>query len=149
VVDFMEEIRKKILWVLTCVFVVVNVFLLNVIAHEIGHYVGADYYGLKPRIDYEFENFVDLSFSVKSVSVASTVFINDGDDSKIFLIAVMGPFINLVLGVFLISLFFVFKLKIRELFLIGGVVSLVSFIMNILPFEGSDGSLVLRIILGN
>ena len=130
-----------VLLMLLTLFVGVNVFLLNVIIHEAGHYVAADYYSLDPEIEFDLESVRDsFNFSLESKSVASTRFLKTEDSSSLFVITLMGPFMNLLLGIlFLISLLFSEKFLIRQFNILGVIISFMSFIMNIIPIVGSDG----------
>lgn len=133
---------KIVLWILADIFVFVNIFALNVAMHEAGHYLAAEYYGLEPEIKFELEKDI-FSFSFQGTSVASTSFVDNGNKEELTIIALMGPFINLVLGVIFLVIFVLKKNDyMREIALISAVVSLGSFIMNILPIEGIDGSLI-------
>lgn len=136
---------KSIFSILTMVFIFVNIFLLNVVLHEIGHYVAADYYKLEPKIEFNFEKIGEIfNFSFNGVAIASTSFIDERDNLEIFVVSLMGPFINLILGLIFLMCFIFFRNNkyIGEIALIGFVVSFGSFVMNILPFNGSDGSLI-------
>ena len=145
--DKKEKTWKKMLWVLTYAFLAVNIFLFNVILHEYGHYVAADYYGLNPEIDFEFENVSDsLSFSLESKPIASTSFISNGND--LFIVTVMGPFMNLILGIIFLFYFLILRnYEIRVICTIGFVISFMSFVMNLIPVGGSDGSYIFGLIL--
>ncbi len=141
---------KNVLLVLVHVFIAVNVFLFNVVLHEYGHFIAADYYGLEPKMEFNLNSFGDLGFSLLSFEnrvVASTSFIDNGNAGHLMLVVLMGPFANLLLGVgFLICVLFLRNYLLRELCIIGGIVSLASFLMNVIPFSGSDGAFALGLI---
>ena len=144
-----KDILKKCFYVLICTFVFVNVFLLNVVLHEVGHYVTAEHYNLEPRIEFDFNGIGDaLSFSFESRAIASTSFVDNGNKEELFFIVSMGPFINLILGLIFMTLFVVFRKKgfFAEMMIIATIVSLGAFVMNILPFEGIDGRVMLDLI---
>ncbi|MEK6843985.1 MAG: hypothetical protein AABX83_01015 [Nanoarchaeota archaeon] len=144
-----KDMLKKSLYILMCIFVFVNVFLLNVVLHEAGHYAAAVQYGLEPQIEFDIDGVRDaLSFSLKSKAIASTSFIDNGNKENLFVIVSMGPFVNLILGLIFMTLFFVFRKKnfFAEMILIAGIVSFGAFVMNILPFEGIDGKVMLDIL---
>ena len=144
-----KDILKKSFYVLVCAFVFVNVFLLNVVLHEAGHYAAAAQYGLEPQIEFDIDGVRDaLSFSLESKAIASTSFIDNGNKEELFVIVSMGPFVNLILGLIFMTLFFVFREKnfFAEMILIAGIVSFGAFIMNILPFEGIDGRVMFDLI---
>ena len=143
-----EKIWKRVLWVLVYAFLAVNIFLFNVILHEYGHYVAADHYGLNPEIDFEFENVSDsLSFSLESKPIASTSFISNGNENDLFVVTVMGPFMNLISGIIFLFCFLILRnYKIREGCIIGFVISFMSFVMNLIPVGGSDGSYIFGLI---
>jgi len=142
-----KDILKAILWGIFCLFIFVNILLINVVLHEYGHYAAANYYDLDPEIKYNFENITGAGFSLKGVPIASTSFIDNGDKNEMVVIASMGPFINLIMGLFFVFLFIIFKDKrlLGEILVIGMIVSLGSFVMNLLPFSGSDGALIFRL----
>ena len=138
-----KKIWKSVFWSLIGIFVFVNVVFLKVILHEFGHYIAAESYGLEPEIELNLESVGDLRFNFEAQPLASTSFLNTRDSLKLFVIVLLGPFMNLILGiVFLVCFVFLRSNVIREMALIGFIVSMGSFIMNILPFSGSDGSLI-------
>ncbi len=135
--------QKEILRMLIYIIVFVNAFFLNVIIHEIGHYLAADYYELEPEIEFDFGVVGDLGFGLESRPIASTNFIAPLNKIELYSIVLMGPLMNLMLG---IAVFFIFvfckKEIIREVMIICFIISIASFIMNIVPISGTDGSLV-------
>lgn len=144
-VKYKGRVLRSVLWGLVYAFLAVNIFLFNVVLHEIGHYVAADYYNLEPEIELEFGNMTNLSFGfeLEGQAVASTSFINNGNENNLFVITAMGPFMNLFLGViFLFGFLFVKKNWFRELCVVGIVISFMSFVMNLIPVGGSDGSFI-------
>ena len=144
-----KDILKKSFYVLICAFVFVNVFLLNVVLHEVGHYAAAEHYGLEPEIDFDFNGIEDaLSFSFESRAIASTSFVDNGNREELFVIVSMGPFVNLILSLIFMTLFVVFRKGgfFAEMALIACVVSFGAFAMNILPFEGIDGKIIVDLL---
>ena len=120
------------------------------LAHEFGHYVAAEQYDLEPEIEFEFENVTGAGFNLKGIPVAYTSF-NEGENkNEIVVVALTGPFINILLGIILMFLFIFLKGKVywREFVLIGAITSIGSGLMNLLPFYGSDGALVWGLIRG-
>ena len=138
---------RGVLRVLVGLFVFVNIFLLNIVLHEFGHYIAAEYYGLEPEIEFELGNLKEISFSLEGVGLASTSFIDNGDGLEIAIVALIGPFFNLLLGIIFLFIFVSFKRieYLAEIGIIGVVVSIGAFVMNILPMEGVDGSLIFRL----
>ncbi len=132
-----------VLWCLVGLFVFVNFFLVNIVVHEWGHYLAAENYGLEPEISFQFENLTSVEFSLEGMNIASTSFIDDGNSGHLSVIALVGPFFNLVLGMsFLVITILSKKRFIKEIMFVGFIVSVASFLMNMLPFSGSDGSLI-------
>jgi len=131
------------LWILVCLVVSVNVFMLNVIGHELGHYVVADYYELEPKIEFELGKISDVGFGFEGIPIASTNFKDNGSESELMVVALGGPFVNFILGLmFLIVFVFCKDSYVRELMIIAVLISFLSFGMNLLPFEGVDGGLI-------
>ncbi len=125
-------------------FVFINVFLLNIVLHEFGHYAAAEHYGLEPEMVFELGNLGEISFSFEGVGLAYTSFIDNGNKEELAVIALMGPFVNLLLGIMFLFMFIRFR-KINylaEIGIIGIVVSIGAFLMNVLPIDGVDGSLI-------
>lgn len=144
-----KKVLKVVFWGLVYLFAFVNVMFLNVILHEGGHYIAAEHYGLEPKIEFNFENLKGMSFGLESISLATTSFNDNGNESELKVIVLMGVFMNLVLGV-LFSMVFVFfrrKKYIGEIGLIGVVVSFGSLIMNLLPIQGVDGSFIFGFLI--
>ena len=125
----------------------VNVLLLNVILHEIGHYVIADYYNLDPKIEFSLENIRNFSLNFNSVPLADTSFNDPKNHSSLADVAMAGPIVNLFLGIIFFFIFIFNKKReyLREIMIIAMMVSFASFIMNMLPLSGSDGSLIFRL----
>ncbi len=141
-------IVKEILRALFYLLLFINIFLLNVLGHEFGHYMAADYYGLEPNITLDFGAVGDLGFGFESVPIASTSFNNPNSLFSLVGVILMGPFFNLVLGlIFTFSLFYP-RLPnfLKEIMIIGFVTSISSFLMNIVPIGGADGSLLFKLI---
>ena len=139
-----KKATKVVFWGLVYLFVFVNVMFLNVVLHELGHYAAAQSYGLEPKIELNFDNLERISFGLKSISLATTSFNDNGNENELKAIVLMGVFMNLILGVCFSMVFVFFKGKeyIAEIGLIGAVVSLGSLIMNLLPIQGVDGSFI-------
>jgi hypothetical protein len=130
------------------VFVFVNIAFINVVLHEWGHFVAADHYGLEPEIEYEFQNMTGVRFSFEGVPIAYTSFLDNGNNLEIIGVALMGPFFNLVLGIAFMFVFIYCKEMwyVKEFGLVGAITSIGSGLMNLLPFSGSDGALVLELL---
>lgn len=123
--------------------VFVNVFLLNVILHEAGHYMAAGYYELEPEIEFNFENMGDLGFQLRGISIASTSFNEPESNEELVVIVLLGPLFNFVLAVIFLFIFaFSKKEMVREIVMIGFVISFASFFMNVIPIDGTDGGLI-------
>ena len=137
---------KVIFGILIGIFVFANVFLLNVVLHEAGHYWATEHYALEPEIAFNFENITGAGFSFKSIPIAYTSFLDNGNLYEMGVIALMGPFVNLLLGI-LFMLVFGFS---KERFYLKGIVlmcvmiSIGSSVMNLIPIRGTDGYLILR-----
>ena len=131
------------------VFVFVNIFFLNVVIHEIGHYVAADYYNLEPKIEFDFGAVGDLGFGFKGTPVASTSFNESDNSGALMAIVLTGPLFNLVLSLIFFSIFVFYRKNkyIKEIVIIGFILSFASFIMNLIPLEGGDGSLIFELLM--
>lgn len=136
-----KKVMGYVLWVLIYVFVAVNVFVVNVVFHEVGHFVAAEHYGLRPVIEFDMNNVENnFSLSLESKPIASTKFLKTESEDDLFVITLIGPLMNLLIGlVFLFSLLMFKTYEIKELCFIGVVLSFVSFVMNMIPVSGSDG----------
>ncbi len=144
----MKEILKRILWAGICLFAGVNIFLLNVILHEAGHYAAAEHYNLNPEIEFNFENVTKVSFGFEGKTIASTSFIESDDENTMLAIVLMGPFANLILGSIFLFIWFFTKMDLKLIGLIGVIVSFSSFVMNLIPLEGADGALIFNFLIG-
>lgn len=134
---------KGVFWILVYGFVFVNVFFVNVVLHEFGHYLAADYYGLGPEVEFNFSEMGNLSFGIEGVAIASISFNLSNNRTEMIIVGLMGPFLNFVFGIiFLIVFVFCKNIRIREIMFIGFVISIGSFLMNMVPMEGVDGGLV-------
>ena len=144
-----KKILKGLFVVLVLAFIFVNMLFLNVVLHEVGHYIAADYYELKPEMKLDFSEIRNAGFNLKSIPLASTSFIDNGNEGELAVVALMGPFVNLLLGALFVFVFVFWREKgwfIGEIGLIGMVVSFGSFIMNMLPMNGVDGSLIFGVL---
>lgn len=143
-----KKILKGVMWVLIGAFVFANSLFLNVLVHEFGHYLAAEQYRLEPKMELNLEKMGNLSFGLESVPLASTSFIDNGNKEELAVIVLMGPFMNLLMGIaFLVFFVFLSGRKIvEEIGLIGMSVSFGSFLMNMLPIAGVDGSLIFGVI---
>ncbi len=136
------EISKEIFFILICLFVSLNVFLVNIVLHEAGHYIAAENFGLEPEIKFDF-GVGNLSFGFEGKALASTSFDEPSNRGELFFVSIAGPLVNLIFGIiFSIVYFFVRDSKVRLLIIICVIVSLISFVMNMLPLWGTDGSIV-------
>ena len=134
---------KGIFWSLIVIFVFVNTFLVNIVVHEWGHYLAADYYELQPEITFEFRNLSLAHFNFNSIAIANTSFIDDRNGEHVVVIALAGPFFNLFLGVLCLTICIFWKKGfVKEMLFMGFLISLASFLMNMVSFSGSDGSLI-------
>ncbi|MDO8508361.1 MAG: hypothetical protein Q7S27_01610 [Nanoarchaeota archaeon] len=139
---------KGIIQILGYSLIFVNIFFLNVIVHEIGHYLTAEHYNLEPEIEFDFGSVGDSGFGFSGTPIASTSFNEPNNGDVLAAIVLTGPLFNLILGVifFMIFVFYRDNEYIREVVIIGFIVSISSFLMNLIPIEGSDGSLLLGLI---
>jgi len=139
---------KGVFWILVYGFIFVNVFFANVVLHEFGHYLAADYYDLRPKIEFNFSEIGNLSFGLDGVALASIRFDLSDNRTDMIVVSLMGPFLNFVFGViFLIVFVFCENIRIREIVFMGFVISIGSFLVNMMPMEGVDGGLVFESVI--
>ena len=140
--------KEDIIRVGIYVLIFINVFLLNVILHEIGHYIAADYYNLEPEVEIDLNSVGNLGFGFKGVPIASTSFNEPSSENEFISVVLMGPLLNLLLMIifFIGFIFFRENKYLKEIMIIGFVISISSFIMNIIPIEGTDGNLLFGLI---
>jgi len=139
--------KIKILFV---VFGILAAFLVsfmgNVYLHELGHYAAADHFGLNPEIKWENIE-AGWSFRFETKAVAYTEFDKSDSDIEMFVVALTGPLVNLVLGLIFLSIYVLKKdnVYVRMLVLTALVPCIFSFLMNVLPFNGTDGEFILNL----
>ena len=140
--------KIRIVRLLGFVFIFANFFLLNVFIHEAGHYIAADYYNLEPEIEFDFGAVGDLGFGFEGTPIASTSFNEPENNSGLMVIVLTGPLFNLILSLLFFNGFIFYRNNkyIKEIVIIGFILSFASFIMNLIPIEGSDGSLIFELL---
>jgi membrane-associated protease RseP (regulator of RpoE activity) len=123
-------------------------FLGNVYAHELGHYVAADMFGLSPRISYESAKDT-LNFGLESKALAYTEFNQTENKEQMFFIALAGPLVNLLLVMIFLLIYINYRhIPVIQNIAIGGLIpSIFSFVVNILPYASSDGMAIISSIL--
>ncbi len=146
----MKNLLKLFATALVC-FVLATA--INIPLHEAGHYVVAESYGKSPSFHFlekekvVNENGVQTTAIVPAyVSYFSETSENTSEDATI---AFAGPFVNLMLGLLGIGLFFRVRKKnlLAEVAVIVFIiVSFVAFASNLLPVIGSDGAVILSVI---
>ena len=139
---------KKIIWITAYITIFINIFIINIAIHELGHYIAADHYNLEPEISFKLENVTNTRFRAENTPLAYTSFNQDENKEHIITIALLGPITNLLMSIIFLIIFVTNKKNntIQEFSLICIVVSLGSFVMNIIPIEGSDGWLIANLI---
>lgn len=123
-------------------------FLGNVVAHEFGHYVAADLFDKNP--DMHLEALKEpVKTALESKSIAYVEF--DKTDSKLELsiIALMGPLVNLLITLILLNVYMSLRKKphLQTLVMVAIIPSIFSFVINILPFASTDGSVLLNLFI--
>jgi len=143
----MKNVLIKILKVGLVLLIFTISFIGNVYLHEYGHYVTAGLLGLNPNIEISSIG-ESLNYILESKPVASVGFEGDALKSEMFLVGLMGPFMNILLSfVFLIIYFASEKNEYVKKFALAGLIpSVLSFIVNMLPFEGTDGNILLSLL---
>jgi Zn-dependent protease len=136
------EILNWVMWGAFYALIAVNIFALNVVMHEIGHYVPAEYYDLEPKMEFSLQSLNDsLEFSLDSKPVASTTFLRGDSTLELAVITLMGPFMNLFFAlVFLTGFLLSKRYVLKDVSIIGFVLSFTSFVMNMIPISGTDGA---------
>jgi len=134
--------------ILTVTIVFLASFLGNVYAHELGHYVVADMFGLSPKMSFEPANEA-LNFGVESKELAYTEFNQTQNKDQMFFIALAGPLVNLLLVMIFLLIYINYRhIPIIQNIAIGGLIpSIFSFVVNIIPYASSDGMAIISSIL--
>lgn len=139
---------KTLELILTILVIFTGVFLLNVYAHEMGHFVTADILGLKPQITMEplKEN---LDFSMESKPLAYTEFDKTESKTQMIFIAIAGPLVNLLIAMIFLIIYINYRhnARIQNIALAGLFPSIFSFIINIIPYSTTDGMMILQSII--
>lgn len=145
--EYAESLKKIVV-----MFGVIAIFFIsffgNVYLHEFGHYAAADSFDLNPSMNFEK---IDESFNgFEMKAIAYTEFDYSSSDSENFIIAIMGPLMNLILCLFFLFMYVYWRDNemVGIIALAGLIPSLFSFIMNILPFAGADGEVILKLLVG-
>ena len=119
----------------------------NIVAHEAGHWAVAEADGLKPEIHF-FEQSQEgkASFYTPSFSVSYSGRSSPEEDAEI---AFAGPVVNLIITLVLMGLYFVIPkgkrtVNLALIFIMLVLPSLISFIVNMLPFAGNDGNILIN-----
>jgi len=134
--------------ILTVTIVFLASFLGNVYAHELGHYVAADIFGLNPTMSFEPAKDA-LNFGVESKELAYTEFDKTDNNEQMFFIALAGPLVNLLLIMIFLLIYVNYRhIPVIQNIAIGGLIpSIFSFIVNIIPYGTTDGMMILSLIL--
>ncbi len=121
---------------------------INVVFHEIGHFLIADSFGYHPTI-----HFLETPKNGQGVATsASVAYVSYNGISNFFtkedgLIALGGPIINLLFTFIAGAMYFAFGKKniyLDAALLIFMLVSLTAFISNMIPLAPSDGFIFLH-----
>ncbi|MEM2954515.1 MAG: hypothetical protein QW625_00990 [Candidatus Nanoarchaeia archaeon] len=126
-------------------FIIIASFYGNVLIHEFGHYVIADALGLKPRL-YLFDNGQGTGFSFTNQNFYVTYNKNGPDNS---LVALGGPLANLILCACISLLYFKIPKRnenVKIILFIIAIVTLLSGILNLLPYGTSDGKILFNML---
>ena len=121
-------------------------FFANVFTHELGHYAVAEAAGLQPKMHADFgtENtayFKTTGFFVSYNAESSDFVPTDG------LIAFAGPLMNVILLVIILGVYFKMpkKTTLTKLCFVALLIpTVLSVVSNLLPFAGTDGSIILN-----
>ena len=143
---FMENVLIKVLKVSLILLIFVISFIGNVYLHEGGHYAAAGLLGLNPNIEISSIG-ESVNYILESKPVASVSFEGDASKGEMFLVGLMGPFMNILLSFVFLIIYFANKQNeyVRKFAVAGLIPSILSFIVNILPFEGTDGNILLSL----
>ena len=120
---------------------------LNIVLHESGHFTAAKIADLNPKMHF-FEPYGGGKVSSFTPNFFVT-YGGKGSLAKDFGIAFAGPLVNLIITLFLLTVYFVIPkekrtLRLNLVFAMLIVPSLMSFVANMLPIGFSDGSLILN-----
>lgn len=115
--------------------------MLNIVLHELGHYGVAKYYGLEPIMNFSPNSSTSIkAYIFKFGPIASTSYNNGATTQQNFMVVAMGPYVHLLLSIiFLIGLIHFKDNRFKFLMLTAFVVSACLFILNLVPFKGTDG----------
>ena len=121
-------------------------FLGNVYLHEFGHYAAADLLGLHPEIYMEPVTKDTFSLTLQSESLAYTEFDNTSSKKELIFVAIVGPLVNLLLTLIFLIIYLDYKHKPQiQVFAIAGLIpSILSFVINVLPYATTDGMMIVR-----
>jgi membrane-associated protease RseP (regulator of RpoE activity) len=140
--------------------------VINVVAHEYGHYKVAQYYDLNPKMNLPINDLKDvksLSFYMSDDFRAYVSFDATGTNRQDLFVTFAGPAINLLLSLLIIFVYFllVYRLKksnkfykknylillaLDAIFISLLIPCVLSFLINMLPITGSDGLVIYELL---
>ena len=115
----------------------------NVLIHEASHYAVAEAYSFNPQMNFAATGMSTSTLYSADSNIAYITYYSDSTEitPEDSVIAVAGPLANLAIGSFALLFYFSPKRSnvAKMLLMLVIVTSFVSFGINILPFEPSDG----------
>jgi len=131
--------------IIVFVFIFLISFIGNVYFHEGGHYLAAEMFGLRPSLEVaSIDN--SLNYILESKPITSVSF-DEAGKIETFIIGLLGPLINLLISIIFLIIYLANRNDyVKMVSLTGFIPSIMSFVVNILPFNGTDGSVLLSLL---
>lgn len=146
----MMKISRMLLLGLVGIGVLLAGLLLNVVAHEVGHFAVASAFGLEPEIYLEgaFVQYDGASFGFVGAGSpeAHVSYLTPVSGVADALVAFAGPFVNVVLSIIFGGTLILARNRgetAKFLLVLLILVSVLSAMFNLVPVTGTDGAVML------